>query len=151
MERVLDVYLHEHLVGQLTQDQHGNMRFAYIDNWISDSTAGPLSHSLPLRSERFTSNECRGFFGGILPEQTQREIIAKNLGISARNDFALLREIGGECAGAVTFIPAGESLPKDDHDYRELTEEGLADTLRRLPGRPLLAGEEGIRLSLAGA
>ena len=39
----------------------------------------PLSHSLPLRMERFTRKERRGFFAGILPEENKREIIARNL------------------------------------------------------------------------
>jgi HipA-like C-terminal domain len=80
-----------------------------------------------------------------------REIIARNLGISARNDYAMLEQIGGECAGAVTFIPAGEGLPERNYSYRALSSEELAAILKELPKRPLLAGEEGIRLSLAGA
>jgi serine/threonine-protein kinase HipA len=106
---------------------------------------------LPLRKERFSRNECRGYFGGILPEESKREIIARNLGISARNDYAMLEQIGGECAGAVTFVPTGEPLPENDYRYRTLSSEELAAVLRELPKRPLLAGEEGIRLSLAGA
>ena len=41
--------------------------------------------------------------------------------------------------------------PAPDTDYRELTDKELADILRTLPKRPLLAGEQGVRLSLAGA
>ena len=113
--------------------------------------AVPLSQSLPLRAEPFKGKECRGFFGGILPEQEKREIIARNLGISARNDYAMLERIGGECAGAVTFVPSGGALPEKNYDYRKLTENELAGILRELPKRPLLAGDKGIRLSLAGA
>jgi serine/threonine-protein kinase HipA len=111
----------------------------------------PLSQSLPLRKERFSRNECRGYFGGILPEESKREIIARNLGISARNDYAMLEQIGGECAGAVTFVPTGEPLTESEYRYRALSSEELAAVLRELPRRPLLAGDEGIRLSLAGA
>jgi serine/threonine-protein kinase HipA len=110
-----------------------------------------LSPSLPLRKERFAAKECLGFFGGILPEESKREIIARNLGISARNDYAMLEQIGGECAGAVTFIPAGQELSKRDYHYRKLDAKQLAGILRELPKRPLLAGEKGIRHSLAGA
>jgi serine/threonine-protein kinase HipA len=151
MARTLDVYLHNDLVGQLVQDDGGQMRFTYDENWLTKPGATPLSQSLPLRKERFSRNECRGFFGGILPEATKREIIAHNLGISARNDYAMLEQIGGECAGAVTFIPAGEKLPEQHYGYRKLSPAELAAILRELPKRPLLAGDEGIRLSLAGA
>lgn len=150
MPRTLDVYLRRELVGQLIQDEHGQMAFYYAQSWLNNAEAIPLSHSLPLRKERFNRNECRGFFAGVLPDESKREIIAKNLGISARNDFAMLEQIGGECAGAVTFIPTGESLPDRNYSYRELTSERLAEILRQLPRRPLMAGEDGIRLSLAG-
>jgi serine/threonine-protein kinase HipA len=151
MTRMLDVYLHEHLVGHLIQDDGGQMSFEYLKSWLAQPGAAALSQSLPLRKERFPAKECRGFFGGILPEESKREIIARNLGISARNDYAMLEQIGGECAGAVTFLPAGQELPKRDCRYRKLDAKELAGILRVLPKRPLLAGEKGIRLSLAGA
>jgi serine/threonine-protein kinase HipA len=151
MAKTLDVYLHSEFVGHLTQDNGGQMIFQYAESWLERPGAAPLSQSLPLRKERFSRNECRGYFGGILPEESKREIIARNLGISARNDYAMLEQIGGECAGAVTFVPTGEPLPESDYRYRALSSEELAAVLRELPKRPLLAGEEGIRLSLAGA
>jgi serine/threonine-protein kinase HipA len=151
MARTLDVYLYDELAGHLIQDDGGQMVFDYVEGWLEKPGATPLSQSLPLRRGRFTRKECRGFFAGILPEESKREIIARNLGISARNDYAMLEQIGGECAGAVTFIPAGEALPERHYGYRKLTPEELAAILKELPRRPLLAGEEGIRLSLAGA
>jgi serine/threonine-protein kinase HipA len=151
MARMLDVYLHEHLIGHLIQDDGGQMSFEYLDSRLAQPAAEVLSQSLPLRKERFPAKECRGFFGGILPEESKREIIARNLGISARNDYAMLEQIGGECAGAVTFLPAGQKLPKRDFHYRKLDVKELAGILRELPKRPLLAGEKGVRLSLAGA
>src|SRR5258708_22908735 len=127
------------------------MSFEYVESWLNRPGATPLSQSLRLRKERFKRKECRGYFAGILPEESKREIIAHNLGISARNDYAMLERIGGECAGAVTFIAQGQALPERDYSYRKLSEQELAAILKELPKRPLLAGEEGIRLSLAGA
>jgi serine/threonine-protein kinase HipA len=151
MARTLDVYLHNELVGHLIQDDGGQMVFDYNESWLQKSNATPLSQSLPLRRERFKRNECRGFFAGILPDESKREIIAHNLGISARNDYAMLEQIGGECAGAVTFVSTGEKLPERNYGYRTLSSQELAAMLKQLPKRPLLAGEDGIRLSLAGA
>ena len=151
MPKTLDVYLHRRPVGQLIQDEHGQVVFRYADAWLDAAGAIPLSHSLPLRKEPFDRNECRGFFAGLLPDDSKRQIIARNLGISARNDFAMLEQIGGECAGAVTFVPEGQSLPEQECSYRRLTGEQLARVLKELPRRPLMAGEDGVRLSLAGA
>lgn len=151
MARTLDVYLFEDVVGRLVQDDGGQMIFDYAESWLASPRAVPLSQSLLLRPKRFRNKECRGFFAGILPEESKREIIARNLGISARNDFAMLERIGGECAGAVTFMLAGQPLPVREPGYRTLSQEELVDIIRELPLRPLLAGEKGIRLSLAGA
>lgn len=150
MARTLDVYLHNKLVGHLIQDDLGQMEFYYLAGWIENPNAIPLSQSLPLRKERFKRIECRGFFAGLLPEGESRKIIARNKGVSYKNDYAMLEQIGGECAGAVTFVPTGEPLPKTNYGYRKLSNEELATIIRELPCRPLMAGDEGVRLSLAG-
>jgi serine/threonine-protein kinase HipA len=149
--KTLNVYLHHNAVGQLIMDDDGQMVFDYLQTWLDDSDATPLSQSLPLQKERFKRNQCRGFFAGILPEEAKREMIARNLGISKANDFAMLEQIGGECAGAVTFIPTGEVPPLYDFDYRKLSDQELLEILELLPRQPLMAGEDGVRLSLAGA
>jgi serine/threonine-protein kinase HipA len=150
MARALDVYLYDDLAGRPLQDDGGEVRNQYTESWLNRPGAMPLSQSLPLQNRPFPRRQGRAFFGGILPDEDKREIIARNLGISARNDFAMLERIGGECAGAVTFMPQGEGLPERRYGHRRLSPAELAATLKELPRRPLLVGEEGVRLSLAG-
>lgn len=151
MKKALDVYLHTFLIGHIIQNEEGQVLFEYSQGWLDNPAAVPLSQSLPLRKEIFGQKYCRPFFAGALPDETKRKIIAGNLGISANNDFAMLEQIGGECAGAVTFIHTGDALPTANNDYRALSETELAKILKELPRRPLMAGEDGVRLSLAGA
>ncbi len=151
MTRILRVNFDRELVGRLTQDDSGQMSFQYDEVWREKPDAMALSRSLPLRAEPFSQKECRGFFGGTLPEEGNRKVIARILGISDKNDFAMLEQIGGECAGAISFHPDDEVTTKNDRRYRELDDDELAKVLRELPRRPLMAGEDGIRLSLAGA
>src|SRR6186997_2370309 len=115
MAKTLDVYLYAELAGHLVQSDGGDVSFRYAERWLTNSGAAPLSQSLPLRKERFRRKECAAFFAGILPEEGVREVVARNLGISARNDYAMLERIGGECAGAVTFLPHGERLPERNY------------------------------------
>lgn len=61
MTRTLDVYLGKNHVGNLIQNEHDDMVFAYAQDWLDNSQAVPLSHSLPLRAEQFDRNECRDF------------------------------------------------------------------------------------------
>ena len=153
MTRALDIWWDERLVGQLTQNQHGELGFAYAPDWLKDDEAKPLSASLPKRAEPFNRRECRPFFGGLLPEESQRDAAAQALGVSRGNDFALLDRLGGDVAGALQLLPPGEAPTAPALDQRPipLDDAGLIRVLDALPVRPLLAGEEGLRLSLAGA
>jgi len=150
--RSLIVYLKSESVGTLEQDDSGLIGFRYNQDWLGRPDATPLSRSLPLQSEVFVGKRARPFFAGILPEEGSRRQIASVLGISEHNDFAMLERIGGECAGAVSLLP--DSIPPPaagDIRMRELNEEELQEIIAELPRRPLMAGKEGVRLSLAGA
>lgn len=153
MTRTLDIWWDGRLVGQLTQDKHGELGFAYARAWLDDEAAQTLSASLPKRAEPFSRRECRPFFGGLLPEESQRDAAAQALGVSRANDFALLDRLGGDVAGALQLLPPGEAPATLAPDQRPtpLDDAALIRVLDALPVRPLLAGEEGLRLSLAGA
>lgn len=151
MARQLDVFLGSDKIGVLEQDDHGALWFGYDTKWLASGSAVPLSASLPLREERYRSKECRPFFAGLLPEETSRKLVASRFGVSERNDFALLEQIGAECAGAVSLQQMGQVPPAGIASYRGIELSELEEKLRGLPKAPLLAGEDGIRLSLAGA
>lgn len=149
----LDVYLHEDRAGVLERLDGAKLRFTYDPGWLSSADA-PLSLALPLREEPYSDSECRPFFAGLLPEGDFLRAIARAFGISAENPFSVLREIGGECAGAVSLVEPGATPPfLSSSEPRWLSEGELASLLDELPTHPLMADEdddEGIRLSLAG-
>lgn len=153
MTRTLSVWWDGSIVGALQVNEHGEMRFAYSPEWLGDPTRPAISFSLPKRAEPFRQRECRPFFAGLLPEESQRDAIAGALGISKRNDFAFLEALGGDVAGALSLWPEGEAPPVVDPggEARALTDAELVGILDTLPTRPLLAGRDGLRLSLAGA
>jgi len=102
--------------------------------------------------EPFCRRVCHSFFGGILPEEGQRSAIARVLGVSAGNEFQLLEHLGGEVAGALMLLPEGQLPPTPASGAPDiLDDERLLQLLQHLPMRPMLAGEGGLRLSLAGA
>ena len=151
MKRLI-VYLNGEPVGIFSQDDSGLLGFRYGPEWLNRQDAAPLSRSLPLQSDPFQGKQARPFFAGILPDEGPRQQIAAILGISERNDFALLERLGGECAGAVSLLPEGVPPPAaGEKRSRELSEKELDDIIAELPRRPLLAGREGLRLSLAGS
>jgi len=145
----LAIYLRGKLVGYLWLDERTRFIFQYNTEILNNPASTALSISLPLRAEPYTDDTSRPFFANILPESEIRRIITKRLGISEHNDYMLLKIIGGECAGAVSVLPE-DIFPQEKPGYRELSEDELHKIITELPGRPLLAGEKGMRLSLAG-
>jgi serine/threonine-protein kinase HipA len=146
----LNVYLNAERVGVLTDgDEPG---FTYDAGWLAAKTTLPLSRQLPIQNEPFAGRAVRVFFAGLLPEAEPRERIAAILGISEANDFAMLERIGGECAGAVSLLPEKMPPPRPGNGQLRWLDDGeLAAIIEELPQRPLMAGEAGLRLSLAGA
>lgn len=153
MTRRLSVWWDGEVVGTLQVNQHGQMRFTYGSGWLADASRPAISFSLPKQEQPFTQRQCRPFFAGLLPEEAQRDVIAGALGISKGNDFAFLEALGGDVAGALSLWPEGEVPPAREPSGtpRPLSDDELVDVLDTLPKRPLLAGREGLRLSLAGA
>ena len=140
-------------VGRLVQDRHGDLSFDYDAKWLANPAARPISRSLPPGEAPFDRRKCRPFFGGLLPEESQRTGVAGALGVSPANEFALLDRLGGDVAGALSLLHEGEEPPPAPPPgaVESLDDTAFAAILDQLPRRPLLAGEEGLRLSLAGA
>jgi serine/threonine-protein kinase HipA len=148
----LEVWLFNDRVGTLALVD-GRLNFYYSQVWLLQPKAFALSVSLPLQREPFDDHKTRPYFAGILPEGKMRRLIAQQFQVSIQNDFALLDHIGGECAGAVTFLESGQTLPAQNQpdDVQWLSEKEVVALLDELPRRPMLAGKQDLRLSLAGA
>jgi serine/threonine-protein kinase HipA len=154
MTAALSVWWGGARVGALRIDEHGDLAFAYDADWLADPATRAISISLPKRAQPFNRRETRPFFAGLLPDEGQREAVARALGVSKGNDFRLLEQLGGDVAGALTLWPDGDRPPAMTGlaQAEPLDDARLVAILDTLPTRPFLAGsEEGLRLSLAGA
>ena len=150
MRAELLVKIDDAVVGRLWLDVKRHFCFQYDESWLKQSRI-PLSLSLPLRKDPYLDDESHSFFANLLPEEKIRVVIARNLGISVHNDYGLLEKIGGDCAGAVSLYPQSDDVSREPGSYQQLTLADLNTIISELPRRPLLAGKQGIRLSLAGA
>lgn len=152
MAHEIDVWLFTNRVGRLALVD-GRLNFCYTPDWLVHEDALALSASLPLQAQPFDDLKARPFFAGLLPEGHMRRLIAKQFQVSVQNDYALLDHIGGECAGAVSFLAPNQTLHSQtgNNDVQWLSDEEVVAILDELPRRPMLAGKDGLRLSLAGA
>jgi serine/threonine-protein kinase HipA len=144
----LDVRCFDELAGRLV-DEPGGLKLAYDPGWLAAGMPS-LSQSLPLDGS-FDSTAVAAFFGGLLPEGTPRDLLARRLGVSVGNDFGLLAAVGGDTAGAISLQPLGQAPSPPGDDVEWLDDRALITLVDELPVRPMHADEDGeFRLSLAG-
>jgi len=146
----LTVYLNDIPVGLLTDDGQ-TMSFAYDKAYAANPGNEPLSHTIPLSSKSFGQEAIEPFLSGLLPEDIIRTRLGRILQIPRDNTFAFLKAIGGDCAGAISFFPKGMRPAASQPRFRRLSDAEAGAILDALPRRPLDIGEDGFRISGAGA
>lgn len=157
MSRILDVYLTSKMAGKLIQEDSGEMTFSYDQEFFQTASHG-ISLSMPFPVSQSEGDEAtykgpkvKAFFSGLLPDESVRDRLAAYLGLSERNPFALLEAVGGDCAGALALHPEGQTPPEVSKQEEALDDVKLKEILDLIKRRPMLAGDDGYRLSLAGA
>lgn len=150
MDRQLNVFWNEILVGAITQTKGGAISFTYNSDYIAENGAA-ISISMPISEQPFSSELTKAFFSGLLPDESPRKNLARFLGVSDKNSFALLEAIGGECAGALSLRSIDFQNDELKGEPEILDNKSLKEILKLLKRRPMLAGLDGVRLSLAGA
>ena len=151
----LAIYYEDWEVGRVETGETGRMTFRYLDQWLNQDDAFPLSISMPLSENRFRTETIEPWLANLLPEGDQLHDLSKIFGVSVGDRIALLRKIGGDTAGAISIdAPSSrkgwEYVPLADHYAASNELEALSLHFTELGKRPFLAGENGIRLSLAG-
>ncbi len=91
---------------QKTND--GKLSFIYDSKYIILKNHLGLSISLPIRPEPFDDKIVRAFFSGLLPDNEQLDLLARQLKASPKNPFAILSKIGRDCAGAIEILALSE-------------------------------------------
>jgi serine/threonine-protein kinase HipA len=110
---------------------------------------------MPLRADPYPSNVISPWLANLLPEEEQLHVLTRSLGLDQADVLAVLAEIGGDTAGALSF---GAATDRALWAYAPLTtfydtadpHQALERHFEDLGRRPFLVGEEGVRQSLAG-
>jgi serine/threonine-protein kinase HipA len=146
----LNVWHESQMVGKIWCNTAGIIGFSYAKDWLSKGF--PISQNLPLQLEEFSPElgAAHQFFVNLLPEADARRHIVRDLKIS-NSDFGLLKAIGGECAGALSLLPAN-LMPQNKSSYTELKDDEFNRLLlRKGQVSSVNTGDDRPRLSLAGA
>jgi serine/threonine-protein kinase HipA len=142
-------------VGQVDVAADGTLSLRYGERWLQTAGAFALSATMPLRAEPYPSEVISPWLANLLPEEAQLQVLTRSLGLDQADVLAVLKEIGGDTAGALSF---GEPADRSRWAYTPLTQfydtDNASEALERhfadLGRRPFLVGEEGVRQSLAG-
>ena len=154
MFATLNVYLKNRFCGQVTwESERNSFSFRYVSEYLDDPSAERLSFALPLQKEPFDEEVSYRYFANLLPPETVRRKLEKCLHVSKNNIFGFLKEIGGDCAGAVALYSPGVRMNLGgDENLEELDDGRAVEILKSLKRRPLFAkGKNGYRYSAAGA
>lgn len=151
MARQLNAFINHTQVGTLAE-ANGLWTFTYNAQWLAAAQRYPLCPSLPLRHEPFvdgaSQRHVQWYFDNLLPEEGQRQLIAKAAKIASEDAFGLLAHFGAESAGSLTLLAPGELQPAGELSV--LADEELSARIRNMPQVPL-AQVARKRMSLAGA
>ena len=142
-------------VGQVDVAADGSLSLQYANRWLQTAGAFPLSVTMPLRADPYPSDVISPWLANLLPEEEQLQVLTRSLGLDQADALAVLAEIGGDTAGALSF---GVATDRVLWSYAPLTQfygtddpqEALERHFSDLARRPFLVGEEGVRQSLAG-
>lgn len=155
MTSVVPIWFDALQVGQIEIASDGALALQYAERWVRTTGAFPLSVTMPLRTEPYPSEVISPWLANLLPEEEQLQGLSRALGLDQADVLAVLREIGGDTAGALSF---GQPPDRGTWSYTPLTQfygtddpqEALERHFADLGRRPFLVGEEGVRQSLAG-
>jgi serine/threonine-protein kinase HipA len=105
MSDELIVLLGGRQIGRIRRQTSGRLTFIYDGGWREDDDAYPLSLSMPLAASEHGPGAVESFLWGLLPDNERvLDRWARQFQVSARNPFALIANVGEDCAGAVQFV-----------------------------------------------
>jgi len=102
--RKAQIKLHDKTAGWLTQDENG-YHFVYDPAYLESPAPEPVSLTLPLQAEAFTSRVLFPFFDGLIPEGWLLDIAERNWKLNPRDRMGLLLACCRDCIGAVSVYP----------------------------------------------
>lgn len=105
------VYMYAEIAGVLVEDDEG-YHFKYEKEYLESENSEPISLTMPLKKETFSSKILFPFFDGLIPEGWLLDIAAKNWKLDVRDRMSILLATCIDCIGAVSI----EELKEDQND-----------------------------------
>ena len=98
------VFMHNDWAGTLIEDVDG-YHFKYEDEYLKKTDPEPVSLTLPIRPDEYTSKILFPFFDGLIPEGWLLDIAQKSWKFDIRDRMSILLLTCRDCIGAVSVEP----------------------------------------------
>lgn len=146
----LHVFDAERPIGQLEYES-GEERFGfrYAPGWIDADDTYPISPHIPTKDSEASSSTVRRFVENLLPEGRALDIVSTTYQVSRNNVYGLIRELGRETAGALSF-QHDDAPARSRTERREVTREELANRIAERAQLPFSVWDGRVRMSIAG-
>ncbi len=142
----LDMHLGDQIIGELSFDPATEtFMVQYSHSWQQGGF--PISPMIPLEGTA-NSHQIAMFLVNLLPENKGLEYLIESLGVSRGNTFALIRGIGLDTSGAISFLPKGALLPSTT--FREVSADEVVKRIEDPQLWPMEVWDGKPRLSVAG-
>lgn len=87
--RIAYIYVRNTFAAILKETDYG-YSFTYDKNYITAESPSPVSLTLPIREEEYTSQTLFSFFDGLIPEGWLLDITSQNWKLDSKDRFGLL-------------------------------------------------------------
>lgn len=147
----LQVFDGQFHIGQVIYDAlDEQFSFHYTEQWLGKRGAYPLSPHFPLNGAHASSGTVRRFIENLLPEGRALDIAAAHHNVTKNNVYGLIRQLGQETAGALSFLAERQHNLQAVTQKREVTVSELADRIARRNEVPFAVWDGKVRMSMAG-
>ena len=140
-------------VARVDSDRDGP-RITYVAGWSRVPGAFPMSLTMPFAEEPYGPEVAVPWLMNLLPEGEPLRAMTRVLGVARDDILGLIAATGRDVAGALTLGTAIGRDPSSGEAPGYLPIGGpdqLERLIEALPGKPFLAGDAGVSMSLAGA
>jgi serine/threonine-protein kinase HipA len=124
--------------------------FRYDPNWQAAETSWSISPHVPVSGEQPASGTLRRFLENLLPEGRALDVVSTTHQVSKNNIYGLIRELGRETSGALSFLPGNETPALGTTHRREIPLEELRQRIEERSRIPFAAWDGRVRMSIAG-
>ena len=115
--RDIKVFYERFVVGNVSVHKGERIGFTYDPRWLATNGNFPLSLTMPLSEGEISDEVVAPWLANLLPEEQQLMALSRALGLSTSDTLAILEEIGGDTAGAISI---GEPSNRSDWAYDRL-------------------------------